>query len=94
MRHASALVRAGRAAPRDFRFFSGFCAWRPGQLERDVAARRWLPVAASVDVLRNMLAGGVSSWDYVCDGAECPLHTLHWELYDRAGGCKSRLRTG
>lgn len=41
IKDAAAAVRAGRAAPRDFRFFARYAGWGPGQLQREVKAGVW-----------------------------------------------------
>lgn len=55
---ASALVRRGEAAPRDFMLLSGYSGWGPWQLQQELRGGTWLPVAASQAVIMDCLQGG------------------------------------
>jgi putative transcriptional regulator len=50
-RDAVAAVRSGAMRAQDFRFFSRYCGWGPGQLESEVAAGVWFVAAASADLV-------------------------------------------
>ena len=50
-RDAVAAVRSGAMRPQDFRFFSRYCGWGPGQLESEVASGVWFLAAASADLV-------------------------------------------
>jgi len=50
-RDAVSAVRGGAMRAEDFRFFSRYCGWGPGQLEREVEAGVWFLAAASADLV-------------------------------------------
>ena len=50
-RDAVAAVRSGAMRAQDFRFFSRYCGWGPGQLESEVASGVWFLAAASADLI-------------------------------------------
>ena len=54
---ASELVRRGEASPKDFMLLAGYSGWGPWQLQQELAAGTWLPVAASQAVIMDVLKG-------------------------------------
>ncbi len=48
---AVAAVRSGAMKPADFRFFTRYCGWGPGQLADEVSNGVWFLAAASADVV-------------------------------------------
>ncbi|KAL4856260.1 hypothetical protein ACK3TF_003383 [Chlorella vulgaris] len=52
---ASELVRRGDAAPQDFMLLSGYSGWGPWQLQQELRAGTWIPVAASQTVIMDCL---------------------------------------
>jgi putative transcriptional regulator len=48
---AQAAVRSGAMQKADFRFFTRYCGWGPGQLAEEVASGVWFLAAASADVV-------------------------------------------
>ena len=59
--HANALVRAGEAAPGEFRLLAGYAGWEPGQLEAEVGDGSWWVVAASPGVVLDAVQGRLRS---------------------------------
>jgi len=57
------LVRAGEAAPADFRFFLGCMAWGPGELEEELKQGLWHTAAVSRNlVLKQCVALPTPLW--------------------------------
>ena len=54
---ASELVRRGEAAPTEFMLLAGYSGWGPWQLQQELRAGTWLPVAASQAVIMDVLKG-------------------------------------
>lgn len=46
-------VKDGGTVPNDYRWFLGYCGWRPGQLEQEVAHGVWYLASSSRDVVTN-----------------------------------------
>ncbi|CAM6097365.1 unnamed protein product [Calypogeia fissa] len=46
-------VKRGETVPNDYRWFLGYCGWRPGQLEREVAHGVWYLASGSRDIVTN-----------------------------------------
>ena len=56
---ARELVEAGGAQANQFRFYTRYCGWGPGQLDNEVLQNVWTPAAASKElILRAPPAGG------------------------------------
>lgn len=49
--HASSLMAAGLAGPRDFFVFEGYAGWGPGQLEGEIERKSWHVVQADEALL-------------------------------------------
>lgn len=67
---ALGAVQSGRSAPRDFKWFSRYAGWSPGQLQRECDAGVWFPAAASASVVLNngpTSMSGVWMWHQVLE---------------------------
>ena len=61
-------VSQGLARPDEFKFFTRYAGWGPGQLENECAQGVWYPVAASHDVVLSPTAlEGVTMWHTVLE---------------------------
>ena len=61
--------------PTDFMTYGGFCAWRPGQLEREMGDERGEWLVLSVD--------GQSIWDQLQDHHQDLVHNFDWNETDK-----------
>ncbi|PRW20794.1 hypothetical protein C2E21_8585 [Chlorella sorokiniana] len=57
---AAELVRRREADPREFMLLAGYSGWGPWQLQRELRAGTWLPVAASQAVIMDVLKESLS----------------------------------
>lgn len=46
-------VKNGVSKPSDYRWFLGYCGWRPGQLEKEVAHGVWYLASSSKDIVTD-----------------------------------------
>eukprot|EP00884_Botryococcus_braunii_P009890 jgi/Botrbrau1/18902/Bobra.177_2s0060.1 len=49
------LVKEGEADARQFKMLSGYCGWKRGQLEDEIASGSWYVLSASSDVVKSAL---------------------------------------
>ena len=54
---ASELVRLRQAAPQEFRLLAGYSGWGPWQLQSELASGLWWVVAASHELILELLTG-------------------------------------
>ncbi len=67
---ALGAVQSGRAAPRDFKWFSRYAGWSPGQLQQECEAGVWFPAAASANVVLGKgpsTMSGVWMWHQILE---------------------------
>lgn len=72
------MIQSDLAEPGGFALFSGYAAWRPGELEQDIARGRWAVVSAAPSVVLELACAaqhaGAAAW-----------HTLAARLDVRGG---------
>ena len=51
------LVLSGQADASEFRLLSGYTAWAPDELDKEVASGRWWVVSASPTIIRRIIDG-------------------------------------
>ena len=89
---ASRLVTVGAAKASDFCFFAAACQWQPHELQKEVEAAAWVPVAASASALfPSAAASAAARASGVAHTGGPTKDALYFALMEGVGGEYARL---